>query len=89
MDPTLISFATAFDAVAAGGSTFMLGMLVRWVPSRFLGAVGFSMLAGASVLDDLCDEPADHVYFDGGFRCWDWWDDVLEQLHLGGLFWSG
>ncbi|MCY4474816.1 MAG: MFS transporter [Chloroflexi bacterium] len=50
MDPTLISFATAFDAVAAGASTFMFGMLVRWVPSRFLGAVGFSMLAGASVL---------------------------------------
>ena len=50
MDPTLISFATAFDAVAAGGSTFMFGMLVRWVPARFLGTVGFSMLAGASVL---------------------------------------
>ena len=50
MDPTLISFATAFDAVAAGGSTFMFGMLVKWVPARFLGAVGFSMLAGASVL---------------------------------------
>ena len=50
MDPTLISFATAFDAVAAGGSTFMFGMLVRWVPARFLGAIGFSMLAGASVL---------------------------------------
>lgn len=50
MDPTLISFATAFDAVAAGGSTFMFGMLVRWIPARFLGAVGFSMLAGASVL---------------------------------------
>ena len=50
MDPTLISFATAFDAVAAGGSTFMFGMLVKWIPARFLGAVGFSMLAGASVL---------------------------------------
>ena len=50
MDPTLISFATAFDAVAAGGSTFVFGMLVRWVPVRFLGAVGFSMLAAASVL---------------------------------------
>ncbi len=50
MDPTLISFATAFDAVAAGGSTFMFGMLVQWVPARFLGALGFSMLAGASVL---------------------------------------
>ena len=50
MDPTLISFATAFDAVAAGGSTFLFGMLVRWVPARFLGAFGFTMLAGASVL---------------------------------------
>ena len=50
MDPTLISFATAFDAVAAGGSTFLFGMLVKWIPARFLGAFGFSMLAGASVL---------------------------------------
>ncbi len=50
MDPTLISFATAFDAVAAGGSTFLFGMLVQWVPARFLGAMGFSMLAVASVL---------------------------------------
>ena len=50
MDPTLISFATAFDAVAAGASTFLFGMLVRWIPARFLGAFGFSMLAGASVL---------------------------------------
>ena len=50
MDPTLISFATAFDAVCAGASTFAFGMLVKWVPSRFLGAVGFSMLAAASVL---------------------------------------
>lgn len=50
MDPTLISFATAFDAVAAGGSTFLFGMLVKWIPARILGAFGFSMLAGASVL---------------------------------------
>lgn len=50
MDPTLISFATAFDAVAAGGSTFLFGMMVKWIPARFLGAFGFSMLAGASVL---------------------------------------
>ena len=50
MDPTLISFATAFDAVAAGLSTFGFGMLVKWVPVRFLGAIGFSMLAAASVL---------------------------------------
>ena len=89
MDPTLISFATAFDAVAAGGSTFMFGMLVRWVPSRFSGCGGVFDACGGKCVDDLCDESADHVYFDGDFRCRDWWDDVLEQLHLGGLFRSG
>ena len=50
LDPTLISFATAFDAVCAGAATFVFGMLVRRVPARFLGAVGFLMLAGASVM---------------------------------------
>ena len=50
MDPTLISFATAFDAVCAGASTFVFGMLVRYVPGRFLGGLGFAMLATASVL---------------------------------------
>ena len=50
LDPTLISFATAFDAVCAGASTFVFGMLVRRVPARFLGGLGFSMLATASVM---------------------------------------
>ena len=50
LDPTLISFATAFDAVCAGASTFIFGMLVRRVPARFLGGLGFSMLATASVM---------------------------------------
>ena len=50
LDPTLISFATAFDAVCAGVSTFSFGMLVRYIPARFLGATGFIMLATASVL---------------------------------------
>ena len=50
LDPTLISFATAFDAVCAGVSTFVFGMLVRRVPARFLGGLGFSLLAGASVM---------------------------------------
>ena len=50
LDPTLISFATAFDAVCAGASTFVFGMLVRRVPVRFLGALGFAMLASASVM---------------------------------------
>ena len=50
LDPTLISFATAFDAVCAGVATFTFGMLVRRVPGRILGAVGFALLAIASVL---------------------------------------
>ena len=50
LDPTLISFATAFDAVCAGVSTFAFGMLVRWVPAKVLGAVGFSLLGIASVM---------------------------------------
>ena len=50
LDPTLISFATAFDAVCAGASTFIFGMLVKRIPARFLGGLGFSMLATASVM---------------------------------------
>ena len=50
LDPTLISFATAFDAVCAGVSTFVFGMLVRRVPARYLGGLGFMMLASASVM---------------------------------------
>ena len=50
LDPTLISFATAFDAVCAGVSTFAFGMLVRRIPVRYLGGLGFSMLAIASVM---------------------------------------
>ena len=50
LDPTLISLATAFDAVCAGVSTFVFGMLVRRVPARFLGGLGFMMLASASVM---------------------------------------
>ena len=49
-DPTLISFATAFDAVCAGVATFTFGMLVKRVPVRILGAIGFLMLASASVM---------------------------------------
>ena len=50
LDPTLISFATAFDAVCAGVATFTFGMLVRYIPARILGAMGFTMLAAASVM---------------------------------------
>ena len=50
LDPTLISFATALDAVCAGVMTFTFGMLVRYVPARLLGATGFLMLTAASVM---------------------------------------
>jgi MFS family permease len=50
MDPTLISLATALDAVCAGLATFTFGMLVRKVPAKILGATGFLLLAVASVL---------------------------------------
>jgi len=50
LDATLISFATAFDAVCSGASTFTMGFLVMRFPARFLGAAGFVLLAAASVL---------------------------------------
>lgn len=50
LDPTLISFATAFDAVCAGAATFIFGMLVRKLSARILGSIGFAFLAIASVL---------------------------------------
>ncbi len=50
LDPTLVSFATAFDAVCAGVATFTFGMLVARIPARYLGGIGFAMLAAASVL---------------------------------------
>ena len=55
LDPTLISFATAFDAVCAGVATFAFGMLVRWVSVRVLGAIGFSLLGTASVMTIYAD----------------------------------
>lgn len=50
MDPTIISLATAVDAGASGVATFTMGMLIHRVPARFLGAIGFLILAVASVL---------------------------------------
>ena len=58
LDPTLISFATALDAVCAGVMTFMFGMLVRYVPARVLGATGFLMLTAASVMTIYADNLA-------------------------------
>ena len=47
---SLISYATAIDAVFAGVAIFVFGRLVRRIPARALGAVGFSLLAIASVM---------------------------------------
>lgn len=50
LDAGVISIAAALDAVAAGAATFTMGMLVRKVAVRYLGAAGFGFLAIASVL---------------------------------------
>ena len=50
LDARLVSFATAFDAVCAGISVFTMGFLVRKFSPALLGAVGFLLLAIASVL---------------------------------------
>ena len=55
LDATLVSYATAFDAVCAGAATFAFGMLVGRMPARFLGGLGFSFLAAASVLTIYAD----------------------------------
>ena len=55
IDPTQIALATAFDAVAAGVSTFVMGILARRIPARILGAIGFSFLAISSALTIYAD----------------------------------
>jgi MFS family permease len=57
IDPSLVALATAFDAVMAGVSTFAMGWLAGTVRSQLLGAAGFLLLAVASVLTILTDEP--------------------------------
>jgi MFS family permease len=57
IDPSLVALATAFDAVMAGVSTFAMGWLAGTVRSQLLGAAGFLLLAIASVLTILTDQP--------------------------------
>jgi sugar phosphate permease len=49
-DPVLISYATALDAAAVGVTTVGLGLMTARVPSRYLGAVGFVLLALSSAM---------------------------------------
>jgi MFS transporter, OFA family, oxalate/formate antiporter len=55
LDPHLISYATALDAAAAGLSTFALSLLAHRIPSRMIGALGFLLLALASIMTILAD----------------------------------
>jgi len=50
--------ATALDAAASGISTFAMGLLIRHVPARFIGAGGFLMLTFASWLTIVTDTNA-------------------------------
>ncbi len=45
LDARLVAYATALDAVAAGISSFVIGMLADRVPARFLGVAGFLLIA--------------------------------------------
>ena len=45
LDAHLISYATALDAVAAGISTFGMGMLVHRIPARYIGAGGLAEMS--------------------------------------------
>jgi len=50
LDASLVSIATAFDAVCAGLASFGAGMLVKRVQSKIIGTMGFLFLALASVM---------------------------------------
>jgi cyanate permease len=50
IDPTLVAYATALDAGAAGVSLFTLGFLVDRFQVRYMGALGFLVVAVAIFL---------------------------------------
>ena len=55
LDPMLIAWATALDAVLAGLATFLMGMASGTIASRYLGAVGFMCLSLSVVLTIFSD----------------------------------
>ena len=57
IDPGLVAFATALDAMAAGVSTFSLGFLVDRFQARYVGAVGFALLSLAVYLTIIATTP--------------------------------
>lgn len=58
LDAHLISYATAMDAMAAGIATFVMGFLTHKIPSRYIGACGFLLLALAAQLTIVADTHA-------------------------------
>ena len=50
LEPQLIALATAFDAVCAGISTFLIGNLVNKINIRILGTIAFLLLSIASLI---------------------------------------
>jgi MFS family permease len=92
LDPRLVSYATALDAVASGVSMFVMGMLVQRLPSRFLGAAGFALLAVATAFTTLAHTaPAMFLAMatfgagiGGLFLLQNYvWADYFGRVHLG------
>ena len=50
MDPTLVSISTAFDAVCAGGSAFIMGFIISKVKSKWIASGSFLCLVIASII---------------------------------------
>lgn len=53
LDPTLIAYATAFDAILAGASTFISGLLVKRLPAKVIGTASLCLLGVAGVLTTI------------------------------------
>ena len=57
LDPTLVPFATTWNAIRGGLATFVFGTLVKRVSARALGAVRFARLGIASVVTTFAADP--------------------------------
>ena len=50
LDPTLVSISTAFDAVCAGVSSFIMGFLISKISSKWIASFSFFCLFIASII---------------------------------------
>ncbi len=50
LDPGLVAWATALDAAMAGVSAFAMGIMAERLPSRYIGAVAYVVLAAGTLL---------------------------------------